>query len=438
MEGVETRYAATETGKIAYQLVGDGPIDVIVEPRPWLPIDLMWDEPRMVRFVERLSRFCRQVWFDPRGRGASDPLPPHGRSVEFVVEDIVQLLDHVGWREAAVIGLAGTHETLLAATHPERVTALVLVEPAVRYRRAENYPEGWDDETVENLLSTIEQNWGTGANLQLYAPALADDRRLAQWFARCERMAMSPSEAALRYRAAWDADLRDVLSTITVPTLVVEGATRARPWSQYVVEHIPRCRRIAGPEAGHLFFTGDTAAMLDGIEEFLTGRHPARDLNRVLATILFTDVVGSTSSAARLGDRRWLEVLGDHDTRIRDELRRFRGVEVKTTGDGFIATFDGPGRAIHAAQAIVQAVHPLGVEIRAGLHTGEIEQGEHDIGGMAVHITQRICDVAAPSEILVSSVVKDLVGGSGITFTDLGRRALKGVSDAWQIFKVDS
>ena len=226
MEGVETRYAATETGKIAYQLVGDGPIDVIVEPRPWLPIDLMWDEPRMVRFVERLSRFCRQVWFDPRGRGASDPLPPHGRSVEFVVEDIVQLLDHVGWREAAVIGLAGTHETLLAATHPERVTALVLVEPAVRYRRAENYPEGWDDETVENLLSTIEQNWGTGANLQLYAPALADDRRLAQWFARCERMAMSPSEAALRYRAAWDADLRDVLSTITVPTLVVEGATR--------------------------------------------------------------------------------------------------------------------------------------------------------------------------------------------------------------------
>jgi class 3 adenylate cyclase len=436
MDIPETRYAPTPLGKIAYQVFGDGPIDVIVEPRSWLPIDLMWDEPRLRRFLERLASFSRQLWFDPRGRGASDPLPGRGRLVEFVVDDIIYLLDHVGWSQAAVMAVARTGTTLLAATHPDRVTALVLVEPTVGTRRTADYPEGWDHDAVERALASIDANWGTGRNLPLYAPALAGDARLSRWLARCERTAMSPAEAKLRFHAAWHVDLRDVLPAITVPTLVVTGDKRARYWSQYVVDHIPHCRQIAGPEPGHLFFTGNTTPMLDGIEEFLTGRHPARDLNRVLATILITDIVESTTTAARLGDHRWLEVLADHDLIIRDELRRFRGTEVTTTGDGFVATFDGPGRAIHAAQAITQAVRPLGVQIRAGLHTGEVERSGHDIGGMAVHIAQRISALAAADEILVSSTVKDLVGGSGIEFTDFGQHHLKGVSDSWHLFRI--
>jgi class 3 adenylate cyclase len=408
---------------------------VIVEPRSWLPIDVMWEEPRMVRFLERLSSFCRHVWFDPRGRGSSDPLPAGGRLAEFVVEDILSLLDALGWSEAAIIGLAGTHEVLLAATHPERVTALVLVEPAVRYRRSPDYPEGWDDDTVEAWLTSIEQNWGTGANLELYAPKLSGDLRLARWFGRCERAAMSPAEARLRYRAAWEVDLRDVLPAVTVPTLVVDGDERSAAWSRYIAEHVPNCRRIDCPEPGHLFFTGDTRVMLDRIEEFLTGRLPTRDLDRVLATVMFTDVVASTETTARVGDHRWLQVLADHNAIVRAELARFRGTEVKTTGDGFLATFDGPGRAIRAAQSIVQAVRALGVEVRTGIHTGEIEYLDDDIGGIAVPIAQRIMALAPPGCILVSSTVKDLVGGSGILFADNGQHLLKGVPEPWQLFR---
>jgi class 3 adenylate cyclase len=432
----ETRYAATDIGRIAYQIVGDGPVDVVVEPRSWLPIDLMWEEPRMARFLERLASFSRSLWFDPRGRGSSDPLPPEGRLAEFVVDDITHLLDAVGWSEAAVIGMAGTHEVLLAATHPERVTALVLVEPAVRYRRSPDYPEGWDNDSVEAWLSTIEKNWGTGANLGLYAPRLSGEDRLTRWFARCERAAMSPAEASMRYRAAWDVDLRHILPAIPVPTLVVEGDARSAAWSRYIVERIPNCQLIAGPQPGHLFFTGDTTAVMDGIEEFLTGRHPIRDLDRVLATVLFTDVVASTERTARLGDRRWLDLLAEHNSIVRLELDRYRGTEIKTTGDGFVATFDGPGRAIRAAQAISRAVRPLDLEIRAGLHTGEIEKAENDVGGIAVHIAKRITDLASPNEILVSSIVKDLVGGSDITFADRGRHELKGVPGNWQLFRV--
>ena len=330
---------------IVYQMMGDGPIDVLVEPQSWLPIDLMWEEPKMVRFLERLSSFCRHLWFDPRGRGASDPVPhDEGRLAEGVMDDMVALLDAIGWNEVGVLGLAATHEVLFAATHPERVTALVLVEPAVRYRRSSDYPEGWDDETLRTHLAHIERYWGTGANLRLVAPSVAADHRFARWFARCERMAMSPAEARWRIQAAFDVDLRHILPAITVPTLVVQPSNPTPGLSQYVVDHIVNCRHVEGPDPGHLFFTGNTAVVLDSIEEFLTGRLPTRDLGRVLATVLFTDVVGSTEHLARLGDRRWLDVLADHNAIVRTELARFRGREVKFTGDGVLATFDGPGR----------------------------------------------------------------------------------------------
>jgi class 3 adenylate cyclase len=445
VEVPETKYAASTVGKIAYQLFGEGPVlfgegpvNVLVQPRSWLPIDVMWEEPRMVRFLDRLSSFCRQVWFDPRGRGMSDPLPPHSRVAEIVVEDMLAVLDFLGWADATIIGLSGTHEVLIAATHPERVKALVLVEPAVRFRRSADYPEGWDDRTVETWLGSIEQNWGTGANLELYAPKDAGDSLLARWFGRCERAAMSPAEARLRYRAAWEIDLRHVLPTVNVPTLVVEGDERSRTWSRYISEHIPNCRQIPGADPGHLFFTGDTQAMLDGIEEFITGRLPVRDLDRVLATVLFTDLVASTHDSARLGDRRWIEVLADHNAVVRRELERFRGIEVKTTGDGFVATFDGPARAVRAAQSIVHAVRSLGLEVRTGLHTGEIQRLDDDVAGITVHIAQRIAALAPPGGILVSATVKDLVGGSGISFQDEGSHVLKGVPEAWHLFSVHS
>ena len=354
VEVPETRYADTAVGRIAYQVVGDGPIDVLVEGRAFLPIDLMWEEPSLVRFLDRLSTFCRHVWFDPRGRGASDPVShEEGRLAESVSDDMVALLDVLALSEVALLGLAGVHELLFAATHPARVKALVLAQPSARFRWAEDYTNGLDDVSIESLVSAIERGWGTGANLNIHAPRMANDARFARWFARCERMAMNPAEAGWRYRATYDIDLRHALATITVPSLVICGHD---PMSRFVEAQIAGCRHADGPEPGHLFFTGDSRPMLDAIEEFLTGRLPNRRVDRVLATVLFTDVVDSTPSAARLGDRRWLQLLANHNAAIRVELTRFRGREVRSTGDGFLATFDGPGRAIRAAQAITAAV----------------------------------------------------------------------------------
>ena len=434
MDVPETRYANTEVGRIAYQVVDGGPIDVLVEGQAFLPIDLMWDEPGLVRVLNRLSTFCRHIWFDPRGRGASDPVShDEGRLAESVVDDMVALLDALELNEVVVLGLAGVHELLFAATHPARVKALVVVRPAARFRWAEDYPNGWDAVKIGSLVDSIEQGWGTGSNLKFHAPSMAKDLRFARWFGRCERMAMNPSEARWRYRAAYDVDLRHVLRTITVPTLVICGDD---PLSRFVEAHIAGCRHVDGPEPGHFLFTGDSGPMLDAIEEFLTGRLASPRVDRVLATVLFTDVVDSTGVAVRLGDRRWLQLLGDHDAAVRAELIRFRGREVKSTGDGFLATFDGPGRAIRAAQAIVATVRTLGIEVRAGLHAGEVELTNDDIGGVAVHIAQRVSTLARPGEVLVSSTVKDLVAGSGIEFADEGDHELKGVPHSWRLFAV--
>ena len=435
----ETRYARTAVGKIAYQVFGDGAVPVLVHSRSWLPLDRMWEEPRMARFLERLSSFCRMLWFDPRGRGASDPVPHHeGRLAMSVLDDMVGVLDALGWGEVAILGLAGTHEVLLAATHPDRVRALVLTEPVIRYRRSPDYPQGWSDADVERGLADIEERWGTGANLEFYAPLDALDGRLVRWFAQCERSSMSPAEASWRYRAAWDVDLRRVLPSITVPTLVIDSDDRTSALTRYVVEHIPGCRRLGRAEPGHLFFTGDTAPTLDGIEEFLTGRLPTRDLSRVLSTVVFTDVVGSTERSTRLRDRRWLEVLADHNAIVSAEVERFRGEVVKTTGDGFVATFDSPGRAIRAAQAAVHATRSLGIEIRVGIHTGEIERIGDDIGGIVVNIAQRLENLAPPGGVVVSRIVKDLVSGSDIHFTEMGHRSLRGATGTWELFSADT
>ena len=433
----ETRYADTRNGRVAYQVIGDGPVDLLVFHPPLCPVDLMWDEPMLMRFLERLSTFSRSIWFDPRGRGASDPLPHvEDRFAESASDDMLGLVDHLDIEQVAVFGLGLGPAVLFAASHPERTKALVLHNTSARYRWTEDYPEGWPTESVEHVLASIRRNWGTGISLAR-APSLAGDARLQHWLARGERLLGTPDEMGWRMRASFEVDLRAVLPTIRVPTLVLcRHETPIAPQARYVAEHIPDAKLVELQGGDDLFFAGDTTPLLDAVEEFLTGNLPAHRTDRLLATVLFTDVVGSTDQAVRLGDRRWRELLATHDDLVRAELERFRGRAVKSTGDGVLATFDGPGRAIRCACAIRDSVRPLGVAVRAGLHTGEIEATGDDIAGVAVHIGARVSALAGASEVLVSSTVKDLVAGSGIEFEDRGDHQLKGVPGTWRMYAV--
>ncbi len=413
---------------------------LIIKP-PFIPIDLMWDEPRFVRFLNGLSSFSRHIWFDQRGTGSSDAIAPvEARLIESVVDDMIAVLDELGCERAVVLGASGggLAALLFAATHPERTSALVLINSSARFRRADDYPEGYGDEDVEAILATVRDRWGTGERLGLSTPSTADDARFARWFARCERLSMTPQGADWRWRAAFEVDVRHLLPAIRVPTLVVVRAGwRGYDQSRYVAERIDGARFVELAGDDFLFFVGDTGPLVDAIEEFVTGRLPRHDVDRVLATVMFTDVVGSTEQVAGMGDRRWSELLATHDGLTRAELERFRGREITTTGDGFLATFDGPGRAVRCACAIRDAVRAIGIHVRGGLHTGEIELRGDDIGGIAVHITQRVQALAQPDEVLVSRTVTDLVGGSGIAFADRGTHALKGVPDEWRLFAVE-
>jgi class 3 adenylate cyclase len=433
----ETVYAKASGGWVGYQVVGTGPPDVLAT-KTFLPVDLMWDEPRFVRFLNGLSSFSRHIWFDMRGTGSSDAIEPvEGRMLESVVDDMIVVLDELGCERVVVLGAIGQPALQFAATHPERTSALVLINPTARFRRADDYPEGWADEDVEAVLARVRDRWGTGETLRLMAPSMVDDAGFARWVARCERVTMSPQVADWVWRAAFAVDLRHLLPAIRVPTLVVVRA--GWPGSEqghYVAEHIDGARYVELLGEDNLFFMGDTGPLLDTIEAFVTGRLPRLEADRVLATVMFTDVVSSTDQLAGMGDRRWSEVLATHAGLTRTELERFRGREIKTTGDGFLATFDGPGRAIRCACAIRDAVRAIGVQVRVGLHTGEIELHGGDIGGIAVHIAQRVQALAQPDEVLVSRTVADLVGGSGIAFADRGARTLKGVPNQWQLFAV--
>jgi class 3 adenylate cyclase len=440
VSGLESVYARTSGGRVAYQVVGAGPPDVLVTKPPFLPVDLMWDEPRFVRFLNGLSSFSRHVWFDPRGTGSSDPIPPvEDRLIESVVDDMIAVLDDLGCERVIVLGANGGQAALqFATTHPERTSALVLVNPGARMRRADDYPQGVSDENVEAIFAMVRDRWGTGEMLSFFAPSAAGDPRFARWLARCERLSMPPQHADWSFRASFEVDVRHLLGAIRVPTLVVANAG----WfgyeqSRYVFELIDGARYLEFAREDSLFFVGDTGPLLDAIEEFVTGRLPAHDVDRMLATVMFTDVVGSTDQAAGMGDRRWAELIATHDDLTRTQLEHFRGREIRTTGDGFLATFDGPGRAVRCACAIRDAVHAIGIHVRVGLHTGEIELHADDIGGIAVNIAQRVQALAQPNEVLVSRTVADLVAGSGIPFADRGTHALKGVPNQWQLFAVE-
>jgi class 3 adenylate cyclase len=422
-------------GRVAYQAVGDGPVDVLVNRPPLFPVDMMWEEPRVVRFLDRLSSFCRHIWFDPRGTGGSDWIEhTEGRLIESFMDDMVAVADDLGSERVAILGL-NVPSVLFAATHPDRATALVLADASARFRHADGYPAGYADREVDERIEAV-RNGGPMASLEAIAPGLTNDAAFRRWFDRAGRLSVCPGDRAWRSESAMDADLRDVVAALRVPTLVITH--RDRPGARqslYLAEHIDGAKSVEVPGRDCLPFAADSVAVLDAVEEFLTGRLAPVDRDRVLATVLFTDIVDSTGQAASLGDRNWRELLTRHDSLVAHEVERFRGRVVKSTGDGALATFDGPARGIRCACAIRDGVHALSLEIRAGLHTGEIERHEDDVSGIAVHIGQRVAAHALPNEVLVSRTVADLLAGSDLVFRDKGEHDLKGVPGTWRLFE---
>ena len=437
----ETRYAKSGELWIAYQVVGDGPVDLLWAPGYMSHIEQNWWWPAYADFLERMASFSRLIVFDRRGTGLSDRILELG-SFEELLDDMRAVLDAVSSERTALFGGAegGPMCALFAATFPERTSALVLGASYPRRKWAPDYPWGLDEQAQERILAAYETKWGTdGFAVRTVAPSLAEDERFRKWNAQACRFAGTPASARAWFHITMEIDVRDVLPAIRVPTLVLHrSGDRVVPVQagRYLAEHIPDAKFVELPGVNHYPFAGDSDAMLDEIEEFLTGSRRVREPDRVLATVLFTDIVGSTERAAELGDRRWKQLLDDHHRLVRAELERSRGKEVRIAGDGFLATFDGPARAVRCACAIRDAVRKLGIEIRAGLHTGEIELAQTGVEGIAVHIGARVAALAGAGEVLASSTVKDLVVGSGIDFADRGTHVLKGVPGEWNVHAV--
>jgi class 3 adenylate cyclase len=433
-----TRYARSGELHIAYQVVGDGPLDLVYVPSWISQIEHYWEEPVVARYFERLAAFSRLIMFDRRGSGLSDPVP-EAPTLEEQMDDVVAVMDAAGSKRAAVFAQleGGAMAALFAATHPERTSALVLYEAMPRMSWAPDYDWALSH---EERHARLENNWGDGSGIVGLAPRSSSNPRLRQWFAKLERLAASPGMARKFILMTAEVDVRTVLPSIQVPTLVMhrkdDQFVDVRH-SRYLAEHIPGARYVEldGDEA--IAFGPDSGRMVDEIEEFLTGARHGPDSERVLATVMFTDVVDSTKHAVEIGDRRWRDLLASIESAVTRELARFRGRPIKNLGDGFLATFDGPARAVRCATAIRDyARQALGLELRSGLHTGEIELIGDDVGGVAVHIGARVGACAEPGEVLVSSTVKDLVVGSGLSFEDRGERELKGVPGTWRLWAV--
>jgi class 3 adenylate cyclase len=439
MDGT-TRYARSGDLHIAYQAAGEGPPHLFYVPT-WIgQIEVFLEEPSIFAFVDRLCSFARVISFDRRGSGLSDPwvgLP----TLEDQMDDVLAVMDATGTERTALMGSleGGPLAMLFAATHPDRVESLILYATYARTRWAPDYAWPPRDEERDERIADIVAQWGQGGVPAALAPSLADDPEYLRWCGRMERYSASPGTAEAVLRALGDTDVRHILPTIRVPTLVMHR--RDDPFlmvehSRYIAEAIPTARYVELEGSDSLFSIGDSEAILGEIEELLTGERHAPEPDRVLATVLFTDICGSTERAAELGDSAWRSLLERHDELVRAEVVRHRGRAVKSTGDGVLATFDGPARAIGAARSIEQSVHALGLQIRAGLHTGECEVIGDDVGGLAVHIGARVMDKARPGEVLVSSTVKDLVVGSGIDFRDRGSHQLRGVPGEWSLYEV--
>ncbi len=440
----ETRYARSGEVNIAYQVAGEGPIDLVYVMGWVTNIDLFWAEPRLERFLARLAAFSRLILFDKRGTGlsdrvANDQLP----TIEQRMDDVRAVMDAAGSERAALFGVSegGPMAAVFASTYPQRTSALVMYGTYARRIWAEDYPWAPTPEERQRWYDLLERDWGRDADIETLAPSIADDPRVRQWWGSYLRQSASPGAALALARMNTQIDIRQVLPAIRVPTLVLHR-TGDRDidvgGARWLAERIPGARFVELPGDDHLPWAGDQDALLGEIEEFLTGMRHVDVSDRVLATVLFTDIVGSTERAAALGDREWRELLSRHHVLVRRELERFRGREIDTAGDGFLASFDGPARGIRCACAIRDGVRAIGLEIRAGLHTGECEVMGDQLTGLAVHTGARVASLAGPGEVLVSSTVRDLVAGAGLEFADRGEHVLKGVPGAWHLFAVQA
>jgi len=436
----ETKYARLGGDRIAYQVLGEGPPDLILARRSYGHIDVAWEDPGITLFLRTLASFCRVILFDRRGTGPSDPLPLGPLPPwESYAEELEAVLDEVGCDRAAIMAEmdAGPTALLFAATKPERTSALVLVHTSARFVAGSDYPVGTAPDDIEPIVAQFDRLWGSEELAAMLAPSRAGDPRFLRWFAKWQRASASPKVAQMFLRAMAEIDVRSVLPLVQAPALILhrrEFGLVPLAHGRYLADHIRGARLVELPGSDVDLSWETPELALDSIQEFLTGVRGGAEPGRVLATVLFTDIVGSTERAARLGDRRWRGLLEVHDELAGRLVEQFGGQLVKMTGDGILATFDGPGRAIRCAAALADELAGIGLQIRAGLHTGEIELRDGDIGGIAVHITARVMAAAEPGQILTSRTVHDLVVGSDIAMDNLGTRPLKGVDGTWQLF----
>jgi pimeloyl-ACP methyl ester carboxylesterase len=437
----ETKYARSGDVHIAYQVFGEGDLDLVIVPGFTSHVELVWEHPPARRFLEGLASFARVIAFDRRGSGLSDPVDG-APTLEQRMDDVRAVMDVAGVERAALLGISeGVPMSILfAATYPDRVQALVCAGGMARSTEADDYPWAPPAEALlESGLELILPSWGDGSVLEVAAPSQADNQEARAFFGRMERMSASPAMMTSMAQMFLDIDVRDVVPSVHVPTLVIhrryDRLVNVRQ-GRWLAEHLPNAELVELPGNDHIPYYENPEKTLGVVQEFLTGTRYAPEPQRTLATVLFTDIVDSTRTAAELGDQAWREVLEGHHLAVKDALGRFDGREVKSLGDGFLATFDGPGRAINCARTILDSAGPLGIRVRAGLHTGECEVMGDDVGGMAVHIAARVSALAEPGEVLVSRTVKDLVVGSGIEFADRGAHTLKGVPDTWELHAV--
>lgn len=441
----ETRYVETVHGYVAFQVFGDGPRDILFATNALTNLDVIWDEPSAARFLDRLGTMGRVVHFDMIGSGVSDPIPDRSMwlQIESYADHVLAVLDAAEMEIVDVYGdtEGGFFSIMLAALHPERVRSLVLVNSMARVLRAPDYPMGIPPGIARTLADGYPAQHGTtGAMLDLTAPSVSDDKRFRSWWTRYQRLCIPLGLV----RSTWDwfaeCDVRAALPVVQAPTLVVarkDARYHRLVHGEYLAEHIPGARLEVLDGADTLpFHAGDAGIVLDVVEEFLTGAMEPVRTHRKLATVLISDIVGSTQQASAIGDERWLDILADHDRIVRTQLHRFGGREVKMTGDGCVATFEGPARAIECAGSMTDLLEAIGLTVRVGIHTGEIEERGDDIGGVAVHIAARVMDAAPDGGILVSGTVKDLVVGSPIEFAARGAVTLRGVPGEWALYEV--
>ena len=430
-----TRYAKSGDVHVAYQVFGDGPVDLVFVPGFISHIDNYWDEPGLARFLNRLASFARVVIFDKRGTGLSDQVSELP-GMDERMDDVRAVMDAANLDRAAVFGISegGSLASLFAAHHPDRCQALVLYGAFARFK-------SWfpTEESLEQLFEYIETSWGSGQSLPMFAPTMANDPAFVQWWGKFERLGATPGAATKIMRMNSRIDVSDVLPAIQVPTLIIHRTNDVAvdvQGGRDLAELIPNSKYVELPGVDHIPFVGESDRIVQEMEQFLTGSRSAPVIDRVLATVLMSDVVDSTAQASNLGDQRWQDVMAAHNTVTRAELERFRGNEVRFTGDGFLTTFDGPARAINCAMAISRNIGSLGINVRIGLHTGELEFRNEEVHGIAVNIAARISALAGANEILVSRTIRDLVAGSGIQFNHHGIHELKGLSEPMEVYSV--